>query len=194
MNQRRRRGVARKPPFPDLAKPIGDRPFQPASAAQPSQLVADPALAARLDRLDVAERAAFAELLVGSLRKHIFYAVRAENPVVPPDPGDPECAPVLIDFDPSPIVRDVQPGLAMTATVEGVPYRRPLPELGAAILRRIDGTRTLAEIHADVTAAVGPVAWPEFAEQFARLPGFLDQVLSPSGKVADAQVSPRPAE
>lgn len=32
------------------------------------------------------------------------------------------------------------------------------------------------------------------ADQFARLPGFLDQVLSPSMKVADARVSPRPAE
>ncbi len=153
--------------------------FVPPALYDPAMMLSDPALAARLDRLDDAGRAAFAELLAGSLRKHIFYTVRADNPVTLPDPRDPAAVPVLLDFDASPITGDVQPGLGMSATVEGVVCKRPLPELAAAMLRRADGRRTLAEIHAEIAAAVRPVSAAEFAGQFVAL----FQVMNGLGKM-----------
>ena len=153
--------------------------FVPPALYDPATMITDPALTARLDRLDGARRAAFAELLAGSLRKHIFYAVKAANPVALPDPRDPACVPVLLDFDASPITGDVQPGLGMSATVEGVVVKRPLPALAAAMLRRADGRRTLAEIHAEIAQEVRPVPFAQFARQFAEV----FQVMNGLGKM-----------
>jgi len=48
----------------------------------------------------------------------------------------------------------------------------PLPDLAAGILGQIDGTRSLAEIHANIeTGAQAALGWESFKSQFDRLYG-----------------------
>jgi hypothetical protein len=70
--------------------------------------------------------------------------------VRPPDPADPNVVPVLRDLDGQAFADRCQPGAALTANQDGTRLRRPLPSLAAAILRRIDGRRTVGQIYADL--------------------------------------------
>lgn len=162
--------------------------FIPPALYDPATIISDPRLAARLTRLDPIERAAFAELLAGSVRKHIFYAVKADNPVAPPDPQDPAAVPVLLDVDGAAVADQFQSASSLSATLEGLSYRRPMPALTAPLMRRIDGRRPLADLHADITAAGTPVGWPTFADQFAQL----FETMNGLGKMV-LTLSPAPA-
>jgi SAM-dependent methyltransferase len=128
-----------EPAFYDPATYLGDRP--------------DAGLVDALGRMPWLQRCAFAELLAGNMRKHVFYAVKQGNPVKPPDPTDPNAVPVLRDLDGQALADRCQPGAALTANQDGTRLRRPLPSLAAAILRRIDGRRTVGEIYADLASA-----------------------------------------
>ena len=135
----------------------------------PASYLGDPELLARLADRPWIERRAFAELLAGNIRKHIFYAVKEANPVRPPDPDNPKAVPVLRDLDGTAFANGFKPGAAMTATLDGITFRRPLPPLTGAILRRIDGRRTLQEIHADIDGNSPSVPWETFGADFTAL-------------------------
>ena len=135
----------------------------------PASYLGDPKLLARLEHRPWIERRAFAELLAGNIRKHIFYAVKEANPVRPPDPDNPKAVPVLRDLDGTAFANGFKPGAAMTATLDGITFRRPLPPLTGAILRRIDGRRTLQEIHADIDGNSPSVPWETFGADFTAL-------------------------
>lgn len=143
--------------------------FVPEALYDPATSITDPKLSARTQKLEPLQRAAFAELLAGSLRKHIFYLVKADNDVTPPDPRDPDAIPVLVDMDGAAFARDFRPGSMMSMTVEGVDYRRPLPDLTGAIVPRIDGRTTLQDLHTAIETEVRRIPWPAFADRFAAL-------------------------
>ncbi|TVR96679.1 MAG: class I SAM-dependent methyltransferase [Rhodospirillales bacterium] len=130
----------------------------------PMTYLSDPALRGRVQALSRDECWAFAELLIGAMRKHVFYVVHAANAVVPPGPDDPAAVPVLRDLDGPALAERLPPGASLTAGFEGMTLRLPLPPLAGAILRRIDGRRSVAEIGAGVSAE------PDvFFRQFAQL-------------------------
>ncbi|TVR82787.1 MAG: class I SAM-dependent methyltransferase [Rhodospirillales bacterium] len=136
----------------------------------PLTFLADPILRTRVQALSREDRWAFAERLAGAMRKHVFYAVRAANPVTPPAPDDPAAVPVLRDVDGPAVARQLQPGVALTVGFEGISLRLPLPPLAGAILRRIDGRRSLAEIGAGF-AAEPDVFFRQFGQLHATLNG-----------------------
>ena len=83
----------RVPEIADLCGDAGLRitAFVEPALYDPATYVSDPRLAARLDSLPWLERCAFAELIAGSLRTHVFYAVRSTNPCLlytSPSPRD----------------------------------------------------------------------------------------------------------
>jgi SAM-dependent methyltransferase len=144
--------------------------FLPPLRYDPALYVAEPRLKARLARLHTEDRPALAEELAGDIKAHAFYAVRmedAERAVARPD--DPQMVPVLRDLDGPAFARSFRPGQAVTASFAGKTHRFPLPPLAGAMLARIDGTRDLGTIHAELAADRSDLDWPAFHRQFATL-------------------------
>ncbi|MSO93969.1 MAG: class I SAM-dependent methyltransferase [Rhodospirillales bacterium] len=135
----------------------------------PGAYVNDPEIAKRIHALPWLERAAVAEALAGNMRKHVFYVVKpanAERAVASPGPN---AVPHLRELDAESFVKSVAPRRAVAATIDGIPFRFPLPPLSAAIVGRIDGKRTLEGIRKDLAEVNPALAWPEFEKQFEPL-------------------------
>ncbi|HEX6979785.1 MAG TPA: class I SAM-dependent methyltransferase [Alphaproteobacteria bacterium] len=143
--------------------------FVPPARYEPASYISDAALLKRIQDLPPLARAAFAERLAGNIKAHVFYAVRAENPVTAPRPDTPDLVPVLFDASPEQLARGLKPGGMLTVSAEGLSLRFPLPRLAPAICGLIDGTRTLDEIRAALATKAGPLDWPAFAAEFASL-------------------------
>ncbi len=144
----------------------------------PASYLSDGALLKRIAALDRLERAAMAELLAGNLKGHICYAVgagRAATAVAVPH--DPAMIPVLRDGSGVESAGNLKPGGTLTARAEGLEARFALPRRAGPILTRIDGRRSLADIHADLAAGEGArFEWSAFKEEFDRLYGVFNSV------------------
>ena len=138
---------------------------------EPSVYFGDPALVERTSRLNWVQRCAFSELLAGSMKTHILYAVRADNlrnTLAAPD--SPDAIPVMRDDDGPALGAQMKPGMSLTLRIDGTKLSLPLPDLAADILARVDGRRTLSEIHAALAAGPKPgLTWEVFKPQFDRL-------------------------
>jgi hypothetical protein len=144
----------------------------------PASYLNDGALLKRVAALDRLERAGMAELLAGNLKVHICYAVMAGRVATAvAQPGDPAMIPVLRDGSGVESARNLKPGGMLTARAEGLEARFALPRRAGPILARIDGRRSLADIHADLAAGEGArLEWPAFKEEFDRLYGVFNAV------------------
>ncbi|MBI1776575.1 MAG: class I SAM-dependent methyltransferase [Proteobacteria bacterium] len=122
---------------------------------EPRSYVSDATLLPRFDRLAPLDRAAAAERLAGNLARHVLYAVRADNagPSVA-SPDSPDWVPVFRNLDPATVAAGIKPSGTLTAEVDGVILRSPLPPLAPAIAKRIDGRSSLGEIRQALTGEV----------------------------------------
>jgi SAM-dependent methyltransferase len=114
---------------------------------EPAPYLGDPGLRRVVETLDSKSRAAFAENLCGSIKNHVFYAVR-EGRAETAARFSPESVPVLREVDGATLARGFKPGTNMSAELGGVRVSLPLPPLAGAILERVDGKRSFAEIEA----------------------------------------------
>ena len=127
--------------------------LEPARYA-PETYLADPALRRRAAALPALERAALAERLSTAMAKHVLYAGFTDRPAVAvPDAGADGAVLVLRGLDPATVAKGLKPGGMLKAEIDGAAYRAPLPPLTTAIVARIDGRRTVAEIRAAIAAA-----------------------------------------
>lgn len=136
------------PEFADLLGAGGLRPaaFLEPARYDPATYLNDPKLLQPLAEAGLVARAAFAERLTGTLKKHIAYAV-------PSGAGDPvarldeACVPVMPGSDPAQLAERLT-GAApkLTVTLDGEKRGFPLPRLSAAILRRVDGATSVGRI------------------------------------------------
>ncbi len=137
----------------------------------PASYLSDGALLKRVSQHDRRQRAHLAELLAGNLKVHICYAVksrRAAEAVAVPD--DPDMVPVMRGNGAATMARELKPGGALTVRADGLEARFALPRRAGPILARIDGRRTVGEIHADLAKDEGGrLDWRTFQEEFARL-------------------------
>ncbi len=108
-------------------------------------LVSDAKLKARLTRLSRPEREAFAELLTGNLRKHVFYCVPEDPPERVAQFGE-DMIPVLHDLDLDTIVKSIAGGKPIKGRREGLKIEVPMPPLAAEVLPLCDGKRSFEEI------------------------------------------------
>ncbi len=141
--------------------------FVPAARYRPETYVSDATLLKRLEGLSFVERAAFAENLAGNQKVHVFYAVKAGNPVTPPATRDRAMIPVLCELDAAELATKLKPAGVLSASLEGFQAKLPLPPLAPAIAGLIDGQRTLGGIHQALQAKRADLAWDDFAAQFA---------------------------
>lgn len=129
----------------------------------PASYVQDGRLLSRLRALPWIDRCAFAERLAGNLRKHVFYVVKAGNPLRPLTADEPTAVPVLRDTDAGALSRAMGRGASLTADVDGNLFRKPMPALAAAIVSRIDGGRSLHAIFEDLQSVDQGLTWNRFA-------------------------------
>lgn len=93
------------------------------------------------------QRAALAELLSGTMIKHIAYA--RQQPAAPQALDDPAAIPVLCELDGAAIAAALQKGGRFELRLETVQLAPSLPRLAPAMLSRIDGRRSWQQIRSD---------------------------------------------
>jgi SAM-dependent methyltransferase len=117
----------------------------------------DPKLRARAEALDPTARAALAEALAGNINAHIVYCVRddALGGRADPqraDPMSPDAVPIGRQVTGEELAGYIQPDGAITMAFDGLRAPIPLPAMAAAILRLVDGQRTVGEIGATLAS------------------------------------------
>ncbi|MBV8590368.1 MAG: methyltransferase, partial [Acetobacteraceae bacterium] len=112
----------------------------------PAVYLPDPKLRARIERLDWVTRAALAEALAGNMSTHIVYCVRATEGWDAADPFAPEAVPVARELPGPEMAKHIRPDGTLPFLFEGLRVPVPLPSLAPAILRLVDGKRTVADI------------------------------------------------
>ena len=135
----------------EFAQLLGAGGLRPAAFLEPARYdpatyLNDPKLLQPLAEAGLVARAAFAERLTGTLKKHIAYAV-------PTGAGDPvaglddDAVPVMPGSDPAQLAeRLTGASPKLTVTLDGEKRGFPLPRLSAAILRRVDGATSVGAI------------------------------------------------
>jgi len=131
----------------------------------PQPLLPDPRLRARTEKLDTLQRAALAESLAGNMPVHIVYCRRAAEPVQRADPLAPDAVPVLRETTGEALAGAIRPDGVLGMVFDGLRLPVALPPSAAAILRQVDGVRSVAEIAAALARrGIGPEAfargWP----------------------------------
>jgi 2-polyprenyl-3-methyl-5-hydroxy-6-metoxy-1,4-benzoquinol methylase len=137
----------------------------------PMIYLGDEQLAARLRAMPLLQRCAFAELLCGNMKTHVFYAVHSANgssTVAIPD--TPAIVPMLRDLDGEAVAREIAAGGALKVDLDGIKTTFPLPPMASAIFARIDGVRSMGEIQRDISETEAPgIDWLAFANQFQQV-------------------------
>ena len=103
-----------------------------------------------MEALDPLDRAALAETLAGNVSAHIVYCVRRNEQVERADFMAAGAVPVLRELSGSELAGGIAPDGTITFVVDGLRLPIPLPPLAPAILRLVDGRRSVGEIAAEL--------------------------------------------
>ncbi len=140
----------------------------------PDAYLSDPKLRARTALLPPLQRAALAEAMCGNMGIHIVYCVRAGDPAHAPAWDNPASVPVLREMDGEKLAKGLPPSGVLPVGFDGLRVGLPLPRLAGAILKLVDGRRSIGEI-GDALAANG-IARDAFARDFAALAKALQSI------------------
>ena len=122
----------------------------------PAIYLPDARLRARAAALGPVERAALAEALCGNISTHVVYAVRAADAPAPADGSHPAAVPVMREMPGAELAMHIRPDGTLPFLFDGLRVPIPLPPLAAAILRLIDGRRSVAALGAELAGRVSP--------------------------------------
>ena len=114
----------------------------------PASYLPDPKLRARAAALDPVARAALAEALCGNISTHVVYCVRAGESPPAPDPLQPDAVPVARETPGETLAEHIRPDGTLRFLFDGLAVPVALPRLAPALLRAIDGRRSVAELAA----------------------------------------------
>ena len=131
------------------------------AAYDPALLLPDARLRARVAALAPIEQAALAESLAGNMATHVVYCVRDGAALPARDHRDPACVPVARETGMEVFAGRIRPDGTLPAQFNALTVNLALPRLAGAILRRVDGVRTLAEVAAPFRAREFDRAWDE---------------------------------
>jgi SAM-dependent methyltransferase len=116
----------------------------------PIPLLPDPRLRTRVEALDSIGRAALAEALAGNVSAHIVYCVRDAERTERADFMAADAVPVLRELSGPELAGGIQPDGTITVVFDGLRLPVVLPPLAPAILRLVDGRRTVGAIAASL--------------------------------------------
>jgi hypothetical protein len=103
-------------------------------------------LRARIATLAPLQRAALAESLAGNIAAHIVYCTRSNEPPERADPFHPDTVPICREMTGDDIAKTIQANGTIFFNLDGLRVPVAVPSLAAAILRQIDGRRSVREI------------------------------------------------
>jgi SAM-dependent methyltransferase len=112
----------------------------------PIPLLPDPRLRARVEALDPIDRVALAEALAGNVSAHIVYCARRDELVTRADFMAADAVPVLRELSGPEVAAGIQPDGTIAFVLDGLRLPIALPPLAPAILRLIDGRRSVGAI------------------------------------------------
>ena len=139
----------------------------------PATYLRDEALLERARALPWPARCALAEVLAGSIKRQVFYVVKGspEERVAKPDAAT--MIPLLREGDATEMAQGLAATRRLNADLEGLAVSRSVDRLAPAILSRVNGKKSLAEIHAAMT---GTTSWDEFKTAFDALYALLNGI------------------
>ncbi len=147
----------------------------------PAIYMPDPKLRAIAAGMDAVGRAALAEALTANISTHVAYCVRTADDWTLPDGTAPDAVPVAREMPAEELARNIRPDGVLPFLFDGLRVPVALPPLAAAILKLIDGSRTVGAIAA--TLAERGTAAPAFdkawAETWAKLSALNRILLAP---------------
>ena len=114
----------------------------------PAAFLPDPKLRARVAALPPIERAALAEGLAGNMSTHVVYCVRAGEARPLPDPSDPSAVPVAREMPAAELAAAIRADGTLPMLFDGLRVPVALPPLAPAMLRLVDGVRSVGGIAA----------------------------------------------
>ena len=139
----------------------------------PAVYLPDAKLRARIAQLGPVERAAVAEALCGNISAHVVYAVRKAAALPMRDGTAPDAVPALREGSGADLAQHIRPDGTLPFLFDGLRVPVALPPLAGAILRLVDGVRTVGAIGAELAGRVGPDvfarAWRETYEPLSAL-------------------------
>ncbi len=118
----------------------------------PATWLPDPKLRARAASLDPVSRAGLAEALTGNMSTHAIYCIRDSERVEPADSTSADAVPVAREMPGEELARNIRPDGTLPFLFDGLRVPVPLPSQAAAILRLVDGRRTVGAIGADLAS------------------------------------------
>lgn len=116
----------------------------------PLPLLPDPRLKGRAEGLDAVARAALAEALAGNMSVHIVYVGRTGQAPTRADPLADDAVPVCREVTGDTLARSIGADGTMVLGVDGLRIPIPVPPQAGAILRLIDGVRSVRQIGAEL--------------------------------------------
>lgn len=112
----------------------------------PDYYIKDAETKARLDKLSYVDRACFTELLSGNMRKHIVYLNKSDEVDTIAKAINQNAVPCYLDEKTAKQFQSMPMGAQPSFDFDGIKFDVNLPPQTAAILRAIDGERTLGDI------------------------------------------------
>jgi SAM-dependent methyltransferase len=114
----------------------------------PIPLLPDPRLRSRIATLSPVERAALAEALAGNIAAHIVYCTRASEPPERADPFSVDAVPICREMPGEELAKGIQANSTLFVGLDALRVPVPVPPMAGAILRLIDGKRSVGAIGA----------------------------------------------
>jgi len=140
----------------------------------PIPLLPDPKLRARITALSPTERATLAEALAGNIAAHIVYCTRANEPLERADPLSPDAVPICREVTGEDLAKSIRPDNTIAVGLDALVVPVPVPPMAGAILRLVDGKRSVREI-GELLAARG-ISGDAFARAWQALFPALERI------------------
>jgi SAM-dependent methyltransferase len=116
----------------------------------PIPLLPDPRLRGRIATLSPVERAALAEALAGNIAAHIVYCTRTSELPDRADPFSADAVPICREMPGEELAKGIQANNTLFVGLDALRVPVPVPPMAGAILRLIDGKRSVGEIGAQL--------------------------------------------
>jgi SAM-dependent methyltransferase len=144
-------------------------------AYDPSLYIKNTKLLDRLNALPWMERCAFSEMFTGSLKTHIFYAVKDQrSDKIAAEASDPKLAPILVGLDAKQAATALRKSGQLNAELEGLKLSFPVSDDECTLLGMMTGTQTRQEMLNIVTVLRADMTPENFNGAYDRLFGILN--------------------
>ncbi len=134
---------------------------------RPASYLKDPKLLAELRGKDSLTQAAFAEKLAGNIKTHVFYVSRRDDCRAQPG-AEGNAIPFLCRLENQALAASLRKNPVLSVTFDGLPLRFNLPRLAAAMVERMNGSSSIAQIYDSLSALDPRLDRAAFDQQFAQ--------------------------